>query len=605
MLQKLTNSTKNVEQLGGLYDKLGEIYYAYTHEYQKALKVYDQIIQLSAEGLPADDLFLAYIKKGDVYCRMGKCEEAIQTYQTLVDQSPPTHFVHKTGLRKIHSIQTALNDLRDQQRAIYAYTGTPLAIEAKFHIAELYRNPHQLNQPENAIAAYEDILKQHGDTKLAAEVQCRIGKLRANVLNQPEPAIQAYQKVVDNYPTSNFAAEALFQMGRVRQKQKRYALAAQIFEQLAQEHPDFWNMHAVFYWSGVCYEKLQNYRRAIDAFKTFLYVYLPNLDPIYFGAIGKYDQSPFQLETELKAKIQQLQSEPPKIEWERIRKLIARNSYIAALPLARQFIINVRNSEYVQHARAQLRLIELHATIQKLQTSNTDDAAYAHFRIGKIYERELKDYTQAIAAYRQLIKTHPQSPWAAQALYRSGVIHAEHLSNTKKAIQLYQSLIENYPPSSQTMMAYFQLGEIYRSLQQYDEALKAYQTTIAYPKQAQYLPEGYKDSFADQAQFRIGRVHYEDQRYNAAIAAFQEFIESRSHSPRLAAAYIYLAYISQQRGDAKRAQNAYDKAMNLIIGSPIQAEMVLDEAHDLGFHETDSIAVIQRLNELRKRLSTK
>ena len=606
LLEKLADSTENVEQLSGIYEKLGDIYYAYTHQYPQALNVYDKIIQLGSKGATVEDLFLGYIKKADVYCRMGKYEEAIQTYQTLVDQFPPPHLAYKTGLRKIRSIQTALDDLRDQQRVIEAHKATLFATEAKFHIAELYRSTYQLNQPERAIEVYEEILQQRRDTKLAAEAQWRIGNLRDKVLNQPVLAIEAYQQVVDDYRlVSPFAAEALFQIGRIHQEQGRYAVAVQTFEQLSQQHPDFWKMHAVFYWSGICYEKLQDYRRAIDAFQTFLYAYLPDLDPIYLGAIGKYDQNPTHVKTELEAKIEQLELDSPSVEWNRIKALIAANNYIDALPPTRQFIIDIPDSEHAQQARAQLRFIELQATIQKLQSTSGALTPYALFRVGKIYERELEDYMQAIAVYRQLIEAHPQSPCAAEAMYRIGVVYAEHLDNTEKAIESYQTLIADYPASSQTMMAHFQLGEMYRTLEQYDAAVKAYQTTIAYPKQAQYLAQGYKDSFADQAQFRIGCVHYEDQRYDNAFATFQEFIASRPYSPRLAAAYTFLGDISQKRGDSKSALNAYNNATRLIEGSPIQAEMMLDEAHELGFQEADPAAVSQHLNELRKRVHAK
>ena len=77
-------------------------------------------------------------------------------------------------------------------------------------------------------------------------------------------------------------------------------------------------------------------------------------------------------------------------------------------------------------------------------------------------------------------------------------------------------------------MATFQVGEIYRNLQRYDEAIEAYQTTIGYPEREIYLSGGYKDSYADRAQFRIGRVHYEDQRYTDARFAFEEFIKART-----------------------------------------------------------------------------
>lgn len=603
LLENLANSTKSVEQLNGIYEKLGDIYYVHTHQYPQALKIYDKIIQLDSKGATPEDLFLGYIKKGDVYCRMGRYEEAIQTYQILADQFPPTHLAHKTGLRKIHSIQTALDDLQEQQHVINTHEATPLATEAKFHIAELYRSPYQLNQPEKAITVYEEILQQPMNTKLASEAQWRIGNLRDKVLNQPDLAIESYQKVVDNFGhVSLFAAEALFQIGRIHQQQGQYAVAVQAFEQLPQKHPEFWKMHAVFYWSGICYEEMRDYREAIDAFKTFLSAYLPNLDPIYFGAIGKYDQDPARVEMELKAKIQQLELDYPRVGWDRIKDLLAANNYIDALPLTRQYIIDMPDSEYAQQARSQLRSIELHATIQGLQSTSGALTPYALYRVGKVYERELKDYEGAIAAYRQVIEAHSQSLWAAEAVYRTGVIYAAHLNDAEKAIESYQTLIADYPSSSHTMMAHFQLGEMYRALDQYDAAVKAYQTTIAYPKQTHYLAQGYRDSFADQAQFRIGRVHYENQRFDTAFTIFQEFIASQPYSPRLAAAYAFLGDISHKRDDSKNALNAYDNAMRLLEGSPIQSEMMLDEAHELGFQETTRAGVIEHLDELRKRV---
>ena len=303
----------------------------------------------------------------------------------------------------------------------------------------------------------------------------------------------------------------------------------------------------------------------------------------------------------MEAKIRQLELDFPRVEWDRIKELIAAENYVDALPLTRQYIIDMPDSEHAQQARSQLRFIECHATIQGLQSVGGELTPYALYRAGKICERELKDYEQAIVAYRQVIEAHPQSLWAAEAVYRAGVVYAKHLNNTEKAIESYQTLISDYPSSSQTMMAHFQLGEMYRSLDQYDEAVKAYQTTIAYPKQTQYLAQGYKDSFADQAQFRIGHVHYENQRYDTAFATFQEFIANRPHSPRLAAAYAFLGDISQKRGNSKTALEAYDNAVRLLEGSPIQSRMVVDEAYELGFQETDPTAVRQHLNELRER----
>ena len=109
------------------YYQIGEIHYNYTHQYARAAAAYDKILRLEKKGLAAEELFLAIIKKGDVYSRMGNYQDAIQTYNRLITLAPASHFVHKTGLQKIRDINTALADLREQQRIAIQYKGTPLS----------------------------------------------------------------------------------------------------------------------------------------------------------------------------------------------------------------------------------------------------------------------------------------------------------------------------------------------------------------------------------------------------------------------------------------------------------------------------------------------
>ena len=85
--------------------------------------------------------------------------------------APASHFVHKTGLQKIRDINSALSDLREQQRIAIQYKGTPLAAIAQFQIAELYRNHSQLNQPEKAIEKYSALLEAHPNAIMAPEAR--------------------------------------------------------------------------------------------------------------------------------------------------------------------------------------------------------------------------------------------------------------------------------------------------------------------------------------------------------------------------------------------------------------------------------------------------
>ena len=605
-LEKLAESSKDIETRSRCYYQLGEIYYNYTQQYPEALKAYKKILRMRAEGLPSAEIFLSYIKIGDVHSRMGEYEEAIHSFRTLVGTAPEIHFVYKIGLQKIRDIRTALKNLQVQEDIVRTYKGTPLEAVALSQIAELYRMHNQLNQPERAIETYQELLKKHPTDKLAAEAQWRIAHLRHTVLHQLPLAIDAYKKVADNFPTSNFAAEALFHIANLHREAKRYQKALTVYDTIAERYPNFWNMHAVFYWSGICYEETQNYNEALNAFKIFLNVYLPTLDPVYLGQISMYDKSVAEVTELLRAKIDKLTRLIPKQEFERLEKAVENGYYDEAAKIARNLIVTAPNTQFAKRAAAELRSIEHRAAIQNLLTQIKDgevspaEKVRTQLQIATIYERNLLDYSKAVDAYRKIVQEHPKSPYAAEARYRIGIIYADILEKPNSALRSFNVVIEQHPSTLQAMMATFQVGEIYRKLQRFDEALQAYQTTISYPERELYLSDGYKDSYADRALFRIGRVHFEDQRYADARFAFEEFIKNRTGSPRFAAAHIYLAVMHQESGEKDVAAEYYRKAERMLTNNPVQMQMVIDEAGTLGFQSSDT--VMKFLQDRQKRL---
>lgn len=607
-LEKLTKSSKDVATRSWCYYQLGEIYYNYTQQYPEALKAYKKILGMRADGLPIAEIFLAYIKIGDVYSRMGEYDKAIHSFRTLVGTAPEIHFVYKIGLQRIRDIRTALKNLQIQEDIVRTYKGTPLEAVAQFQIAELYRTHSQLNQPESAIKAYQTLLEKHPTDKLAAEAQWRIAHLRHTVFHQLPLAIEAYQKVADNYPTSNFAAEALFHIANLYHEAEKYQKALTVYDAIAERYPNFWNMHAVFYWTGICHENIQNYTRARKAFKIFLNVYLPTLDPVYLGQIAMYDKSVAEVIQLMQTKIDTLTKLIPKHEFQKLEKAVEDQRYDAALTIARNLIISAPKTQFAKRAAAQLHSIKHRAAIQNLlaqiksEKLNAAEKVRTQLQIATIYERNLLDYSKAVDSYSEVVQKYPKSPYAAEAHYRIGIIYADTLEKPNTALQTFNAVIEQHPNTLQAMMATFQVGEIYRKLQRFDEALQAYQTTIAYPERELYLPGGYRDSFADRAQFRIGRVHFEDQRYDDARFAFEEFIKSRTGSPRFAAAHIYLAVMHQESGDKDKAIEYYQKAEKMLTDNPIQMQMVIDEAGTLGFQSPDT--VIKFLQDRQKRLKT-
>ena len=605
-LEKLLRVAKGIETHSWCYYQLGEIYYNYTQQYQKALNAYRNILKMQNDGLPTAEIYLAYIKIGDVYTRMGEYEKAIQNLRTLVRMTHETNFVHKISSQKIRDIQKSLQDLMIQREIVHEYKGTSLEAVAQFQIAELYRSQSQLNQPEIAIETYQNLMKNHPTHKMAPEAQWRIAHIRHTVLHQTELAVHAYKKVADNYPTSNFAAEALFHIANIHRQDRKFEQALTVYDTIKERFPNFWVTHAVFYWSGVCYEKLQNYSDARRAFQVFLKVYLPTLDPVDLGQIEMYDKTATQVSELIQAKINTLTEIIPKHEYEKIENAIENNQFLKALSYARNLIVIAPNSEYAKRISSQLRLLEYHAAIQNLQIrindANFDTAkkTSTQLQIATIYERELHDYAKAVDAYNTVIKDNPQSIYAAEARYRIGIISADILAKPNTALQAFDAVIKHHPNTLEAMMATFHIAEIYEKLQRYDEALQAYQKTSAYPERELYLSGGYKDSFADRAQFRIGRVHFEDKRFAEARFAFEEFIKNRPNSPRFAAAHVFLAAMHQENGETNLALKYYQIAEKLLNNNGVQAQTVIDEAGSLGFQSTDT--VIKFLQDRQNRL---
>lgn len=601
-------TTTDGETRSQYYYQLGEIYYNYTQQYPEALKAYERILGLKDKGIPIAEVYLAYIKIGDVYSRMGNYDRSVQYFQALVDIAPETHFVHNIGLRKVRDIDNALKNKKNQEEIIRKYKGTQLAAVAQFQIAELYRTHSQLNQPELAITAYQTLLKNHPYDKLAAEAQWRIAHIRHTVLHQFAYAIDEYKKVADNYPTTNFAAEALFHIGNLHRENSKFQKAIDVYNSIAEKYPNFWNMHAVYYWSGICHEQTQNYTEAHKALTIFINIYLPELDPVYYGQIAMYDKSLSEVTELLTQKINSLVNLIPKYEYEKLQRLMSGRKYNDAIPIAKHIIIAHTDTQYAKKVVDLLPSLRHLAAIQNLQSHitndqiNTAEKARTQLQIATIYERDLLNYSKAVEAYNRVVQDHGRSPHAAEALYRIGLIYADILEKPNSAINTFNIITTKYQNTLQAMMATFQVGEIYRKLQRFNEALKAYKTTIAYPEREIYLSGGYKDSYADRALFRIGRVHFEDKRFTNARFAFEEFINTRTDSPRLAAALIYMAIMSEENGDNKLALDYYQQAEKIITNSPIQKEMVVDEVGSLGIQNLDS--VMPFLQERQKRIKS-
>ena len=103
------------------------------------------------------------------------------------------------------------------------------------------------------------------------------------------------------------------------------------------------------------------------------------------------------------------------------------------------------------------------------------------------------------------------------------------------------------------------------------------------------MGDGFKDSFADQAEFRIAVIHYQKKDWDSALTAFQDFLRNRPNSPRFSAACTYLGLIYQSTKQKQKALAAWQRAISFIqLKGPIQSQMVAKELRLIESEESDN-----------------
>lgn len=610
-LQSRLKSIKDKELIADTLFQIGDIYYKYLHDYPKALETYRKIERLSDGSPDQTYVALARMLEAEVLCRTGEFGKAIDIYKDISRTYPSGTLYHRVARQKYLNIQNALKNLKEQREMIKKVQGTPLEAQVRLQMAELFKS--DLNRPEEAIQEYKLIAERFPTSPAAPESMWWIGYLYAS-LNMPEKAISAYREVTQRYPASKFDAEAIFQMGRLYMSLGRYREAAKAFERLITTRPAFWKLPAAFYWLGICYEKMDEYDEAIDSLKAFTNVYLSRQEHIVWaGDIGKHSEPKLKIETEVTAKIRQLELKLPESLWRRASSAMREGRFSQAAELFRRLISLFPDSPYSAEALSTLPKAEMMAEVQECrriidQNPNSVASAIAHFRIAELYENGLSDYRRALKEYQAVVQSEDDL-WKAKALYRMGMIYQERLKRYDEAVKIFKRITDEFPKTEYAMMAYYQMGELYRKhLNRHRDALVAYSEIASYPPHTRYLGDGFVDSLVDAANFRIGRTYFENLHdVKDALKVFKEIVSSNPRSPRLAAAYVFIGMIYEQQGKITEAIDAYQKAIDKILESPIQARMLKEEVAELNFQTEDQAEIAKRImgkiNALKAKLS--
>lgn len=555
------------------WDSLGDVYKALNRD-DEAIEAYSRVIELE----PA--LAWPYHNLGDIYTRRGNYERA----KTLYKQAIERHENDNDRAVSWNNLGDVYATLQLDDDAIEAYRW---AISLDTDYAWPYHNLGQVyerrNEDATAINLYKDAIARHQTDADRAASWRNLGRLYHRLERHGE-ASDAYQNVIaltpDDYESWN-------NLGDVYLAMARYQEAGNAFRQAIKLAPNFaWPYHNLGLIStdhGAHQSAMELYQQAIERHTD---------DAARGVSWNKLGDTHLALNnpTEAVWAYRQAIGLRPDYPWPYHSMGVINQDhgdYASALTFYRQAIERYAPGDEKGQALSWNGLGHVHEALDK-----TEEALEAYRQatkldpifaepwnsLGDIY-RQQDRHTEALDAYRQAIELDAANPHPYHCL---GLVH-ETLGDYQAAIPRFQQAIERYSAeqSQAAAVSWNHLGNAYRGLSRFEEAIEAYQQAIElddtyvapwnslgriYVEQErpQEAIDAYRQSIKlDASDARpwnsLGNIYHAQERYDAAVEAFKQAVALDSD---YAWPYRSLGQISEMRGEHASAIEYYEQALN-------------------------------------------
>ena len=329
----------------------------------------------------------------------------------------------------------------------------------------------ELNRYDEALEAYENVLKSKPETRTNFETRVKIGETLERQQKYDE-ALDTYQKILKIKRLRIYEAEIRLKQARIYQLKKQIETAEEIYSDVGKKYPRSKYSAEAFYRLGLIEQKS---RRNLEKAKEL------------FEKAVREDRS----------------SDEGKLALQRQKDLVALERYTKQaekvedpqkalgplFDLAELYLFNLGEPDSA---------LSIYQRVLGL-TDTTDLAPRVHYAIGTIYADSLKNETAAREHFQQLLDQHPNTPYAAEVRTRLNQKHADdHLAetrfldaenliaegtSTRDILPIYRQIADEYPNSLFAPKALFALAWTYENdLDEREQAKTIYEQVQArYP----------------------------------------------------------------------------------------------------------------------------
>lgn len=181
----------------------------------------------------------------------------------------------------------------------------------------------------------------------------------------------------------------------------------------------------------------------------------------------------------------------------------------------------------------------------------SEDQALARFKLAEAQFRQ-KDYTNALANYRRLIREHGTLPRVRTDLAELALYQALRLSldvgDLAAATEALQQLLRDYPTGALTDRAVLWLGQARTQAGQPAEARALF---------TRFLEQAPQSSLRAEVELALARSYVAERDWTRAIASYEQWLGRHATNGRRAEAVFSLAWAHYQAGQGSNALNRF------------------------------------------------
>ena len=431
---------------GACYMELGE--------YKFAIKSFDKAIAINTEYAKA------YYNLGAAYHELSQYEESIKSYERSI--------VIDSDYAEAHNnLGNVYRDAQQHDNAILSYEKaisiSPDYVEAQYSLAMTYKD---LDQLEAMIQHLEKVIAINPGL---AEVHSSIG-LGLYELGQLKEAVLMYQKALnikpDNSEVCNNLGNAFIGLGNPQEAVNSYQKALKI-------NPDYPAFHNNL---GNAYKEMGKLEEAVKSFNEALHYNPDNVESLNNLGIALFESGEIQIAVKTLKKAIELKPDYEDTYLNLSEILKKNNQNDEAIKCLKSSItINPNNIDIYNNLGALYyadNLLEEALLTFESAIKINPNVAEVFNNIGNTL-KDLERFDEAFESYEKALNLNEES---AEFHNNFGSLLSENLSRHDDAIKSFKKAISIEPLF---FAAHLNLAHTFFEIQQFDEAIQAYISTMA------------------------------------------------------------------------------------------------------------------------------